>query len=162
MTAHSSRFSLDELVVTFVDTKHSIYALLPSSVLQLLCLSDQRIAYRLYTSHTTHLHPEHRSSMLHCDVYLHLQTYKWIFWKKNLITTWYIIIAELLGLAVSFPLFNHFRKKSQDWTQITSLIYLADSRSLLSQLWGRHLVLGHSRFLLHISTEHRRKNTKTH
>jgi len=75
MTVHNSRFSLEERVVTFVDTKHSNYTLLPSSRLQLPCLSDQRHAYRLHTSHTTHFHPEHRSSMFHCDVYLHLQPY---------------------------------------------------------------------------------------
>jgi len=79
MTVHNSRFSLDELVVTFVDTKYSIYTLLPNSVPQLPYLIDQRYAYRLYTSHTTHLHPEHKSSMFHCDAYLHLQTYNRIF-----------------------------------------------------------------------------------
>jgi len=155
MTVHNSRFSLDERVLTFVDTKHSIYTLLPSSALQLSCLRYQRQAYRLYTSHTIHIHPGHRSSKFHCDAYLHHQTYKWTYCKKNLNTSWCIIIAELFGLAVSFPLFNLCQKKSHDWTPVTSLIYLADSRSLLSQLWGQHLVLGHSHFLRHISTEHR-------
>jgi len=75
MTVHNSRFSLDECVVKFVDTKHSNYSLLLSSVLQLPCLSDRRLAYRLHTSHTTHFHPEHRSSKFHCDVYLHLRSY---------------------------------------------------------------------------------------
>ena len=37
---------------------------------------------------------------------------------------------------------------------------MADSLSLLSQLWGRHLVLDHRRFCLHISTEHRIECTK--
>ena len=75
MTVHNSRFSLDERIVTFVDTKHSIYTLLPSSGLQLPCLSDQWQAYRLHTSHTTPLRPEHRSSKLHCAAYLQLQIY---------------------------------------------------------------------------------------
>jgi len=39
MTVHNSRFSLEERVVTFVDTKHSNYTLLPSSGPQLPCLS---------------------------------------------------------------------------------------------------------------------------
>jgi len=42
MTVHNSRFSLDERVVTSVDTKHSICTLLPSSVIQLSCLSNQQ------------------------------------------------------------------------------------------------------------------------
>jgi hypothetical protein len=75
MTVHNSRISLEERVVTFVDTKHSKYTLLPSSGLHLQCLSEQRHAYRLHTSHTTHLQPEHRSSMFRCDVCLHLQSY---------------------------------------------------------------------------------------
>jgi hypothetical protein len=52
------------------------------------------------------------------------------------------------------------QKNSHDWNLITSLISLAVSRSLQSHLWGWHLVLGHRRFLLHISTEHRTKYTK--
>jgi hypothetical protein len=42
MIIHNSRFSLDERVVTVLDTKHSIYTLLPSTGLQLPCLSDTR------------------------------------------------------------------------------------------------------------------------
>ena len=75
MTEDNNSFSLDERVVTLLDMKYSICTLLPSSLLQLPCLSDQRNAYRLHTSHNTHFHPEQRSIMFHCDVYLHLHTY---------------------------------------------------------------------------------------
>jgi len=45
MTVHNSCFSLGERVVTFVDTKYSIYTLLPSSLLQLPCLSDTHVTH---------------------------------------------------------------------------------------------------------------------
>jgi hypothetical protein len=86
MTVHNCRFSLEERVATFVDTKHSIYTALPSSGLQLPCLSDTQVTHHslwcLFT-HTT------------------LQPYKWTFWKKNLNTSSCIIIADLLDLAIS-------------------------------------------------------------
>jgi len=45
MTVHNFRFSLDERVVTFIDTKLSNYTLLPSSGLQQPWLSDTHVTH---------------------------------------------------------------------------------------------------------------------